>query len=81
MAEAGKLLPDVDWCQDAYHAPRGGRAVVILTEWNEFRGLDLEARKQVMRQPLIVDLRNIFDPEECAAGLRLCRVGRPQPRD
>ena len=52
MGEAGKLLPDVDWCQDAYHALEGADAAVILTEWNEFRGLDLERARELMRQPL-----------------------------
>ena len=47
---------------------KGADALVILTEWNEFRGLDLERVKRLMRQPVIVDLRNIFDPRRCAAG-------------
>ena len=52
MREAGKLLPDVHWCQDAYDALEGADAAVILTEWNEFRGLDLERAREVMRAPL-----------------------------
>ena len=42
MHEADKLLPGVHWCQDAYHALEGADAAVMLTEWNEFRGLDFE---------------------------------------
>jgi UDPglucose 6-dehydrogenase len=78
MREAMKLLPGVDWCQDAYHALEGADAAVILTEWNEFRGLDLEKAKGLMRAPLIVDLRNIFDPVQVAkAGFAYTSVGRP----
>ena len=78
MHEAGKLMPGVDWCQDAYHALEGADAAVILTEWNEFRGLDLERAHAVMRQPLIVDLRNIFDPAQVAqAGFAYTSIGRP----
>jgi UDPglucose 6-dehydrogenase len=78
MREAGQLLPDVHWCQDAYHALEGADAAVILTEWNEFRGLDLERARELMRQPLLVDLRNIFDPAQvAAAGFSYTSVGRP----
>ena len=53
-------------------------AAVILTEWNEFRGLDLDRARGLMRQPLIVDLRNIFDPAQVAkAGFAYTSVGRP----
>ena len=76
--EAGKLLPEVDWCQDAYHALEGADAAVILTEWNEFRGLDLDRAREVMRQPLLIDLRNIFDPAQvAAAGFATPAIGRP----
>ena len=78
MAEARKLLPDVEWCQDAYHALENADAAVILTEWNEFRGLDLERARDAMRQPVLVDLRNIFDPAQvAAAGFSYTSVGRP----
>ncbi|MEK0085809.1 UDP-glucose dehydrogenase family protein [Benzoatithermus flavus] len=78
MREAAKLLPDVGWCQDSYHALEGADAAVILTEWNEFRGLDLDRARSLMRQPLIVDLRNIFDPAQVAkAGFAYTSVGRP----
>lgn len=78
MREAKKLLPDVVWCQDGYHAMEGADAVVILTEWNEFRGLDLERARGLMREPRIIDLRNIFDPAQVAkAGFSYVSVGRP----
>ena len=78
MREARKLLPEVEWCQDSYHALEGADAMVILTEWNEFRGLDLERARQLMREPLIIDLRNIFDSAQVArAGFAYTSVGRP----
>ena len=65
------------WCQDAYHALEGADAV-ILTEWNEFRGLDLGRARELMRQPLIIDLRNIFDPAQVARqGFAYTSIGRP----
>ena len=55
--------------------------LVVITEWHEFRGLDPRRIKQVMRQPRIVDLRNIFDPEEMRGfGFTYEGVGRPKPR-
>ena len=78
MREAGKLLPGVHWCQDGYHALEGADAAVILTEWNEFRGLDLDRAREVMRVPLLVDLRNIFSPAQvAAAGFDYVSIGRP----
>ena len=56
--------------------------LVVITEWHEFRGLDPRRIKQVMRQPRIVDLRNIFDPEEMRGlGFAYEGVGRPKPRN
>ena len=57
-------------------------SLVVITEWNEFRGLDPRRIKQVMRQPRIVDLRNIYNPEEMRGlGFPYAGVGRPQPRN
>ncbi len=79
MREARRMLPEVEWCQDSYDALTGADAVVVLTEWNEFRGLDLERARELMRQPCIVDLRNIFDPAEVAkAGFAYTSIGRPR---
>lgn len=78
MDEARKLLNGVVWCEDAYAAMTGADAVVILTEWNEFRALDLERVKSLMKAPVMVDLRNIYDPNQmAAAGFRYACVGRP----
>ncbi len=59
MEEASKLLPDLTTCDDAYEACSGADALVLVTEWNQFRMLDLVRIKSLLRQPVIVDLRNI----------------------
>ncbi len=77
MGEARKLLRDVTWCDDAYEAMDGADAVTIVTEWNEFRLLDLERAKGLLRRPVMVDLRNIYRPDEMlAAGFRYLSIGR-----
>jgi len=76
-AEAKKHL-DVTFCADAYEAIEGADALVILTEWNEFRALDLARVKSLLKTPLIIDLRNIYPPKQMAeAGFRYISVGRP----
>jgi UDPglucose 6-dehydrogenase len=88
MREAKLLLPDVTYCRDAYDAMSGADALVILTEWNEFRALDLDRVKRLLRRPLILDLRNIYNPDEMAAagfeydciGRRRNGMGALQPR-
>ncbi len=78
MAEARALLDGVVWCNDSYEAMAGADALVILTEWNEFRALDLERARSQLRTPLVIDLRNIYEPAEMAfAGLRYVSIGRP----
>jgi len=62
MTAAGRHLPGVRLCEDAYEAAAGADAVVICTEWNEFKQLDLPRLKHNMRQPVVVDGRNIYDP-------------------
>ena len=77
MDEARRQLDGVDWRDDAYAAMAGADALVILTEWNEFRALDLDRVKQAMATPLMIDLRNVYDPETMAeAGFRYVCVGR-----
>jgi UDPglucose 6-dehydrogenase len=76
MAEAKKLL-NVELCGDAYEAISGADGVVILTEWNEFRALDLVRLKSLLARPLMVDLRNIYRPAHMAeAGFTYVSVGR-----
>jgi UDPglucose 6-dehydrogenase len=78
--DAAARLPamkDVTLAADPYDAARGADAIAIVTEWNEFRNLNLAQLKQVMRKPAFCDLRNIYDPEEVeAAGLSYVGVGR-----
>ena len=75
--EAKKLL-NIELCKDTYDALDGADGVVILTEWNEFRALDLARTKALLRHPLMVDLRNIYRPAQmAAAGFSYVSVGRP----
>ncbi|HWL72003.1 MAG TPA: UDP-glucose/GDP-mannose dehydrogenase family protein [Geminicoccus sp.] len=76
--EAEKLLPEVVWAQDPYDAVTGADAIVVLTEWNEFRGLDLDRVRELVNAPRIIDLRNIFNPAEVAQrGFSYVSIGRP----
>jgi UDPglucose 6-dehydrogenase len=71
------LLPGVTWCESEHAAIEGADAVVVLTEWNEFRALNLDAMAKRMRGKVLVDLRNIFQPNDAvAAGLIYTSVGR-----
>jgi UDPglucose 6-dehydrogenase len=64
MSAAGKLMPGVQLCEDAYEAASGADALVLCTEWNEFKQLDLARVKAGMKQPMMVDGRNLYDPEQ-----------------
>jgi UDPglucose 6-dehydrogenase len=78
VAEAKKLLPELIYCPDAYTAIAGADALVLLTEWNEFRALDLARVARLLKRPFVVDLRNIYRPAEMeTAGLSYVSVGRP----
>jgi UDPglucose 6-dehydrogenase len=77
MDEAKKLLPDLAYCADAYEAMDGADALVLLTEWNAFRALDLGRVQRLLANPLVIDLRNVYQPSEmAAAGLSYVSVGR-----
>ena len=77
MAPFSAVLPEVEVVPTPYEAARGADGVVILTEWNQFRALDLERLKGALRAPLVVDLRNVYEPEKMAgAGFRYVSVGR-----
>ena len=77
MDEAKKDLDGVAWCEGAYEAMEDADALVIVTEWNEFRALDLERAKSLLRVPSVIDLRNVYDPEEMKAkGFDYTCVGR-----
>src|SRR5208282_2917999 len=81
MDEAKKLMPELVYCQDAYQTMEGADALILLTEWNEFRGLDLGRARDLLASPLVIDLRNIYQPHEmAAAGLSYVSIGRPAQR-
>jgi UDPglucose 6-dehydrogenase len=76
--EARQMLRDVDFKPGPYEALRGADCAVIITEWDEFRALDLDRVREVMNRPLVVDLRNIYKPEELRSrGFTYLSVGRP----
>lgn len=78
MDHAKKMLNDVDFCPSSEQAVTGCDAIVILTEWNEFRALDLKHLKKIVKSPVLVDLRNIYKPDEAiSAGFDYISIGRP----
>ncbi|MBB4265583.1 UDP-glucose dehydrogenase family protein [Roseospira visakhapatnamensis] len=80
MDEARALLPDITYCDDAYEAMTGADALVVLTEWNAFRALNLARVKEALNAPVMIDLRNVYTPADmAAAGFRYTSVGRPTP--
>ncbi|MBX6327170.1 MAG: UDP-glucose/GDP-mannose dehydrogenase family protein [Pseudolabrys sp.] len=80
MEAAKACLSNVTFCTDAYHCAEGASALVIVTEWEQFRALDLRRLKTVMARPVLVDLRNIYRPQEVArAGFIYESVGRRRP--
>ncbi|GAB4137966.1 MAG: UDP-glucose/GDP-mannose dehydrogenase family protein [Sphingomonadales bacterium] len=77
MREAARDLTDVAFCANAYEAIDGADALAILTEWNEFRALDLGRVKTLLKAPIFVDLRNIYRPADMvAAGFHYSSIGR-----
>ncbi len=78
MEEAQKQLSDVVYCEDAYSTMEGADALAVLTEWNEFRALNLTRVKSLLKAPILVDLRNIYEPAEMvASGFSYSSIGRP----
>ncbi len=79
MGEAAKLLPDLELAKSPWEALEGADAMVIITEWDQFRALDLERIKKAMAGNIVVDLRNIYRPDNMAAkGFSYTSIGRPQ---
>jgi UDPglucose 6-dehydrogenase len=79
MDQARTELPNIEYSADAYACAKGADALVIVTEWEQFRALDLRRLKAELKQPIVVDLRNIYRPDEMAAfGFTYDSVGRPQ---
>jgi UDPglucose 6-dehydrogenase len=77
MQEAKKILKDVIYCTGPYEVAEGSDALVLLTEWNQFRLLDLTRIKGLLKEPVFIDLRNVYEPLHMRAlGFRYCGVGR-----
>jgi UDPglucose 6-dehydrogenase len=77
MEEAKHSLPDIEYATDEYDAIDGADALVIVTEWNQFRALDMEKVKGLLKSPTIVDLRNVYEPKDMKLlGFNYVGVGR-----
>jgi len=77
MGEASSMLPGVQWCTDAYDTATGADVLVLITEWNEFRALDLSRLADIMKTKVMVDLRNVYRPADVrAAGFTYASIGR-----
>ncbi len=78
MEAAAKLLPDVAFCSGPYEAAKDASVLVLITEWDVYRALDLDRLKASLLSPSVVDLRNVYVPAEMAAkGFRYVSIGRP----
>jgi UDPglucose 6-dehydrogenase len=79
MHEAGKALTEVEFCDGPYHAIDGADAMVLITEWDQFRAIDFDRVKKLLKSPVVVDLRNVYQPADMAKrGFTYVSVGRPQ---
>jgi UDPglucose 6-dehydrogenase len=76
MPAARQVLPEAEFCADPYTCAQDAEALVIVTEWEQFRALDLGRLKSLMKRPIIIDLRNVYPPEEMN-GFSYYSVGRP----
>ncbi|WP_333834420.1 UDP-glucose dehydrogenase family protein [Rubrimonas sp.] len=76
--EGEAMMPGASWAEDPYEAAKGASAIVVITEWNMFRGLDLRRLRGVMAGEALVDMRNVYRPDEAvAAGFAYSSIGRP----
>lgn len=77
MAKAKTVLPEIEYCADPYEAATGAEAILIVTEWDEFRHVEWQRLLSLVEQPLLIDGRNVFTPEEISAqGFRYVSIGR-----
>src|SRR5687767_4162188 len=77
MIESAAVLPDVNYADDEYSAAEGADALVFVTEWNQFRALDMKRIRDLMKSPKIADLRNIYDPKDLRElGFEYVGIGR-----
>ncbi len=84
MDEARKVMPDVTWGTSAYDVCANADVAVLITEWNEYRALNLKRLHAIMASPVLVDLRNVYDPQQVVeAGFTYASIGRctPAPDD
>ena len=78
---AKKIFTGIEYCADAYTTAEGADVLVLATEWNEFRALNFDRIRKALREPVIVDLRNVYDPQRMASlGFRYSSVGRVDDR-
>lgn len=81
LDEACRTISSLKPCLDAYDAAEGTDALIIMTEWNQFRSLDFERLKGIMKTPVLIDLRNVYDPDRVVRfGFHYISVGRPSER-
>jgi len=77
MEETQAVLPELEYGKDAYDVAKGADALVLATEWNQFRRLDLQRIKNLLKSPIFIDLRNVYDPDQMKRlGFNYCGVGR-----
>jgi len=77
MKSADKVLPEITYCKDPYEAAKGAHALVIMTEWNQFRNLELERLRKLLKEPYFFDFRNIYEPQRLKEnGFKYFCVGR-----
>ena len=77
MDAARGVLEGVTYCKDAYDAAEGADALILVTEWNQFRNLDLERLRKQLRRPVFIDLRNVYEPKRLQdLGFKYACVGR-----
>ena len=80
MGKMKKIIPEINYCENPYEAIKDADALLILTEWEEFKNLDLEKVKNIMKTPIIVDGRNIFEQDKMIkAGFIYRGIGRGSP--
>jgi UDPglucose 6-dehydrogenase len=77
MEETKTVFPEIAYGKDAYDVAKGADALVLATEWNQFRRLDLQRLKGLLKNPVFIDLRNVYDPDQMRRmGFHYCGVGR-----
>jgi UDPglucose 6-dehydrogenase len=78
LKEARKMLKQVEFKNDAYETAQGAEALILITEWNQFRNIDWPRMKGILKKPIVVDLRNVYDPVRMRQqGFKYYGVGRP----